>query len=132
MSYHWLSVYTPAGPGKADASQSFDAIFQAAGTRILQTAVQAPRMNATCERLLGTLRREVLDRMLILGEAHLQAVLAEYQLHYNRARPHQGIGQQVPHAGRDVPLPSVTDLDIARIRRKPVLDGLINEYTHAA
>jgi putative transposase len=58
---------------------SFDAVFQATGTRILVTAVQAPRMNATCERLVGTLRREVLDRTLILGEAHLRAVLTEYQ-----------------------------------------------------
>jgi hypothetical protein len=53
-------------------TQSFDAVFQAAGTRILRTAVQASGMNATCERRLGTLRREVLDRMLILSEAHLQ------------------------------------------------------------
>jgi putative transposase len=55
---------------------SFDAVFAARGIRILRTAVQAPRMNAICERLAGTLRREVLDRMLILGEAHLRAVLA--------------------------------------------------------
>ena len=48
---------------------SFDAVFQAAGTRIVRTAVQAPRMNAICERLVGTLRRELLDRVLILGEA---------------------------------------------------------------
>jgi hypothetical protein len=48
---------------------SFDAVFQAGGTRILRTAVQAPRMNATCERLVGTLRRELLDRVLILGLA---------------------------------------------------------------
>jgi transposase InsO family protein len=47
---------------------SFDAVFQASGTTILRTAVQAPRMNATCERLVGTLRRELLDRVLILGE----------------------------------------------------------------
>jgi putative transposase len=47
---------------------SFDAVFQAAGTRIVRSAVQAPRMNAICERLVGTLRREFLDRMLILGE----------------------------------------------------------------
>ena len=64
---------------------SFDAVFQVTGARILRTAVQAPRMNATCERLVGTLRRELLDRMLILGEAHLHAVLAEYQVHYNTA-----------------------------------------------
>ena len=43
-------------------------------------------MNATCERLVSTLRREILDRVLILGEAHLRAVLAEYQVHYNTAR----------------------------------------------
>ena len=67
-------------------TQSFDAVFQANGTRILRTAVQAPRMNATCERLVGTLRRELLDRMLILSSAHLRAVLAGYQAHYNMAR----------------------------------------------
>jgi putative transposase len=113
-------------------TQSFDAVFQATGTRILRTAVQAPRMNATCERLVGTLRRELLDRVLVLGEAHLRAVLTEYQVHYNGARPHQSIAQRVPDAGRDTPPPSVTDLDTWRIRRKPVLSGLINEYRHAA
>ena len=69
---------------------SFDAVFQAVGTRVLLTAVQAPRMNAICERLAGTLRRELLDRMLILGERHLRTVLADYQVHYNMARPHPG------------------------------------------
>jgi putative transposase len=77
---------------------SFDAVFQATGTRILVSAVQVPRMNAICERLVGTLRREVLDRMLILGEAHLRAVLTTYQTHYNTARPHQGIAQHLPTA----------------------------------
>jgi putative transposase len=57
-------------------TRSFDAVFQATGTTILRTAVQAPRMNAICERLVGTLRRELLDRSLILSEAHLRAVLA--------------------------------------------------------
>ena len=90
---------------------SFDAVFQATGTRILRTAVQAPRMNATCERLVGTLRRELLDRVLILGEAHLRAVLAEYQVHYNTARPHQGIAQRVPDEEHDAPRAAMTDLD---------------------
>ena len=66
-----------------DFTASFDAVFQAAGTRILRTAVQAPRMNAICERLVGTLRRELLDRVLILGGQHLHAILTEYQAHYN-------------------------------------------------
>ena len=107
---------------------SFDAIFQAAGTRIVRTAVQAPRMNAICERLVGTLRRELLDRVLILGEGHLHAVLTEYQLHYNTARPHQGIAQRVPD-GEHL---TITDPDRGRIHRKPVLGGLINEYSRAA
>jgi putative transposase len=111
---------------------SFDAVFQAAGTRIVRTAVQAPRMNAICERLVGTLRREVLDRVLILGEAHLRAVLAEYQAHYNTARPHQGIAQRVPDGEHGSGRLAVSALDRKRIYRKPVLGGLINEYSRAA
>jgi putative transposase len=110
---------------------SFDAVFQAAGTTILRTAVQAPRMNAVCERLIGTLRRELLDRTLILNRAHLRAVLAEYQEHYNTARPHQGIGQRIPdgHPGTRV---ATAHPGTWQIRRKPVLGGLINEYEQAA
>jgi Integrase core domain len=110
-------------------TSSFDAVFLAAGTRILRTAVQVPRMNATCERLVGTLRREILDRILILGERHLCSVLTEYQAHYNTARPHQGIAQRVPDSEHDGGHPTVADLDRERIHRKPVLGGLINEYT---
>ena len=110
---------------------SVDAVFQATGTTIVRTAVQAPRMNAICERLISTLRRELLDRTLILNQAHLRAVLAEYQEHYNTARPHQGTGQHIPHSG---PAPRVTAADpgACQIRRKPVLSGLINEYERAA
>ena len=111
---------------------SFDAVFRATGTRILRTAVQVPPMNATCERLVGTLRREVLDRVLILGERHLRAVLTEYQVHYNTARPHQGIAQRVPDEEPDAARATVTDVDRQHIRRKPVLGGLTNEYAHAA
>ncbi len=107
-------------------------MFQATGARILRTAVQAPRMNAICERLVGTLCRELLDRTLSLGEAHLRTVLAEYQAHYNTARPHQGIAQHVPADERDAHPATVTDIDTRQIRRKPVLNGLINEYTRAA
>jgi putative transposase len=89
-------------------------------------------MNAVCERLVGTLRRELLDRMLILGERHLRSVLAEYQVHYNTARPHQGIAQRVPDGEHDGGRFVVADLDCGRIHRKPVLGGLINEYSRAA
>ena len=89
-------------------------------------------MNATCERFVGTLRRELLDRMLILGEAHLRAVLTEYQEHYNTARPHQGVGQRVPDAEHHPPYLTAGDFHAHQIRRKPVLSGLINEYIRAA
>jgi hypothetical protein len=72
------------------------------------------------------------DHVLILGERHLHAVLIEYQAHYNMARPHQGIGQSIPSDERDAPRATMIDVDSERIRRKPVLGGLINEYTHAA
>jgi putative transposase len=111
---------------------AFDAVFQASGTRIVRTAVQAPRMNAICERLVGTLRRELLDRMLILGERHLRSVMAEYQVHYNTARPHQGIAQRVPDGEHDDGHLTVADLDRRPIHRKSVLGGLINEYSRAA
>ncbi len=86
---------------------SFDAVFQANGAGILRAAVQAPRMNATCKRLVGTLRRELLDRVLVLGERHLRSILAEYQVHYNTARPSPG-------------LPRLSH-DIALVRHLPVL-----------
>ena len=113
-------------------TQSFDAVFRANGTRILRTAVQAPRMNATCERLLGTLRRELLNRMLILSEAHLRAVLIEYQVHYTRPGRNQGIAQRIPGCEREAPGVTAVNLDVQRICRKSVLSGLINEYSRAA
>jgi hypothetical protein len=70
--------------------------------------------------------------MLILGEAHLRAVLTEYQAHYNAARPHQGIAQRVPADECDTDPATVTNVGTRQIRRKPVLGGLINEYVRAA
>ena len=89
-------------------------------------------MNAICERLVGTLRREVLDRTLILGEAHLRAVLTEYQtaLQHRQAAP--GHRTSCPDGDPDTNRFALTDLDTARIQRRSVLSGLINEYTHAA
>jgi putative transposase len=76
-------------------------------------------MNAICERLVGTLRREVLDRTLIHGEAHLRAVLTEFQTYYNTARPHQGIARHVPGNDRRIPRSAKTDCSVARIQSAP-------------
>jgi transposase len=106
---------------------SFDAVFAAEGTRIIKSPVLAPRANAICERVIGTLRRECLDRMLILGRRHLEAVLAEYVEHYNSHRPHRSLGQAAPSALDSTPEHD-TDPDLARLRRTDRLGGLIHEY----
>lgn len=111
---------------------AFDVVFESCGLRILKSPPQAPRANAICERLIGTLRREVLDHVLIINEAHLSAVLAEYVVHYNVARPHQGIAQRCPEDDPERAPATVTDLTVGRIRRKPVLGGITSEYQIAA
>jgi transposase InsO family protein len=106
---------------------AFDTVFTAAGIEVLQTPPQAPRANAFAERWVGTVRRECTDRMLIVGERHLTSVLAEYTQHYNGHRPHRSLGQRPPN-----PPPQVIDLTAARVQRRPILSGLINEYKQAA
>ena len=86
-----------------------------------------PRANSFAERFVGTLRRECLDHVLILGEQHLRKVLAEYARHYNGHRPHQG-RQQEP----SLRLPGHAVDITARIERRSVVGGLISEYRRAA
>lgn len=113
-------------------TRSIDTVFEADDVEVLLSPPRAPRANAICERAVGTLRREILDRILIYDEAHAQAVLTAYIRHYNQHRPHQS-RQQLPPGSTEPPAPvTVTDLQAHRIRRQPVFGGLINEYRHAA
>lgn len=105
----------------------FDRVAKGAGIRVVKTAIRAPLMNATCERILGSVRRECLDHLIILGEAHLRSVLREYVAHFNGGRPHQGIAQRVPSPGPDDVCGST-----ATIVATPVLGGLHHEYRRAA
>jgi hypothetical protein len=89
--------------------------------RVIKTPPQAPRANAICERVVGTLRRELLDRTLILGERHLRAVL--YAAHYNRHRPPRSPDLRAPADGADL-----IRLPVTRIERRQALPCLINEY----
>src|SRR5450755_652700 len=100
-------------------TSSFDAVFTAAGIRILASPPQAPGANAICERMIGTLRRELFDRLLIVNEHHLRRVLTEYMVHYNTARPHRALGQLAPAQARTRP-PQI-NLAEHQIRRKQVL-----------
>src|SRR4051812_2896257 len=77
-------------------TRAFDAVFAADGIRILTSPPQAPRANAICERMIGTLRRELLDRVLILNERHLRRILTIYLHHFNTVRPHRTLGQLAP------------------------------------
>jgi transposase InsO family protein len=112
-------------------SRSFDAVFTAEGIRILASPPQAPRANAICERVVGTLRRELLDQLLIVNEQHLRQVLAEYLLHYNTTRPHRTLGQLIP-AHADTRPPEPVNLAEHRIHRRQILGGLTHEYYIAA
>ena len=108
---------------------AFGEVFKAEGLRIVTTLPRTPRMNAICERVIGTLRRELLDRTLILSERHLDLVLREYLTHYDGHRPHQSRRQRPP----DLETQPIGDVaDLRSIRRKPVVTGLINEYRNAA
>ena len=109
---------------------SFDAVFTADGIRILASPPKAPRANAICERVIGTLRRELFDRLLIVNEHHLRRVLTDYLRHYNTARPHRSLGQLAPTQAHTRP-PQI-NLAEHRIRRKQVLGGLTHEYQIAA
>ena len=107
---------------------AFDAVFAAEGIRVLRTPVRAPRANAYAERWVGTVRRELLDRMLIVGCRQLVWVLAEYADHYNVHRPHRALGQASPLGSAEPPVISPA----GRVLRRDRLDGLIHEYAQVA
>jgi len=106
---------------------AFDDVFAGNGTRVIKAPVRSPRANSYAERFVGTLRRECLDHVLILGEQHLRKVLAEYARHYNGHRPHRGRQQEPP-----LRLPGHAVDITARIERRSVVGGLISEYRRAA
>jgi transposase len=111
---------------------AFDEVFRACCVQIIKTPPQAPRANAICERVAGTLRREVPGQMLIFNEKHLSKILTEYIKHYDDHRPHQSRGQRPPNAGTTVARP-ITDLaDLRFVQRQPILGGLISQYHRAA
>jgi len=115
-----------------DNDSKFGATFQnvaeGAGVEVLRTPFRAPRANATCERFLGSLRRECLDHVLVLGEDHLRSIVAEYVLYHNECRPHQGLGQVIP---MDVGT-QMTSASSGKVVATPILGGLHHDYRRAA
>ena len=107
----------------------FDAVAAGTGIALLRTPIRAPRANATCERLIGSLRRECLDHILPVSEAHLRRVLHEYVRYFNQSRPHQGIDQRVPEPGENRECSTGTAAEVIAF---PVLGGLHHAYRRAA
>jgi putative transposase len=112
-------------------TEAFDAVLSDAGIEVVKIPSRSPRANAFSERWVRTVRAEVTDRMLIAGVRHLRAVLDEYAAHYNRHRPHRGRNLRPPDCD-DITMAATSDLAAARIQRRRVLGGLINEYERAA
>jgi transposase InsO family protein len=106
---------------------SFDAVLASAGIEAVKIPPRSPRANSYAERFVLTARTEVTDRMLIFSERHLRLVLAEYAAHYNGRRPHRSRELRPPR-----PDHPAADLSRERIKRRPVLGGLFNEYERAA
>ena len=104
---------------------AFDRVAKGVGTKVIKTAVRAPNMNPVGERFVGSLRREALDHVFLLGADHLARVGRQFADYFNRARPHQGIGQRIPDA-------PANDNRTGNVVAIPVLGGLHHDYRRAA
>jgi len=101
-----------------------DEVLGSEGMRIIRAPIRSPQVNAFAERLVKTLRHEVLDWTLILERRHLDRVLASYARHYNVERPHRGIELRVPEKQSHIDPVAI----VPQIKRRDLLGGLIHEY----
>jgi putative transposase len=111
-------------------TRDFDEVFRSEGIRVIKAPVRAPKARAHAERWVGSVRRECLDRLLILGRRHLEHVVREYALHYNTHRPHRSLDQRTPLAKPpiDEPAPRAELPQFDLLRRRDRLGGLLHEY----
>jgi putative transposase len=114
----------------AKFTRAFDDVWRSTGTGIIRTPVQAPNANAVAERWVGTVRRECLDQLLLVGRQQLVRVLQTYIEHYNRRRPHRSLAHATPVPSERTEARGAPD--VGRLRRRDVLGGLIHEYEYAA
>ena len=108
---------------------AFTRVATVSGIDLVRTAYRAPKMNAVCERFLGSVRRECLDHLSILGERHLERVLREYVRYFNEERPHQGINQRLPNG---ILQSRSAEVAGGAVQVRPVLGGLHHAYYRAA
>jgi putative transposase len=111
-------------------SAAVDDAVGAMGLTVLKTPVRCPQANAFCERLIGSIRRECLDWLILLNERHLRSVLQEWVAHYNQGRPHASLGPGIPNVPLDKLAPAHGHRipDGHRVVAAPILAGLHHEY----
>ena len=117
-------------------AKHLDASIRALGMEVLRSPVASPKANSICERVIGTIRRECLDWMIPLSEAHLRSILKSWVEHYNRGRPHSMLGPGVPDPPRGAAVVPKSESRYrlaagALVLAKSVLGGLHHEYSIA-
>jgi transposase InsO family protein len=118
--------------GDTKFPRAFDAVLATENIKVIRTPVQAPNANAHMERWVGSIRRECLDRLLIVGRRQLEHVLRVYAHHYNRGRPHRALDLRAPDASTRSSLRADSEPHDLLVRRRDLLGGLIHEYEIAA
>lgn len=111
---------------------AFDAVLADSGITTIMTGIRVPRMNAIMERWIRTCRAELLDRTLILNQAHLLHALREFEAFYNDHRTHRALQGAAPLRPLPQPIIRAAEPDQLTIRRRDRLGGLLHEYHHAA
>ncbi|MGW1551150.1 integrase core domain-containing protein [Streptomyces sp. NPDC002346] len=109
--------------------QSFGAVFDAEEIKILKSAPRTPRVNAHCERVIGTIRRKALDHVLMMNKTHARPLLTTYQRHHNEHRPHRARNRLPPDA--DQQPTTMHKPENRRPLRTRILSGVINEYRYS-
>lgn len=115
-------------------ARHLDDSIRALGLAVLKSPARSPRANAICERVIRTIRRECLDWVIPISEAHLRLILKEWVIHYNRGRPHSALGPGVPDppnefAGAQKFISRHRLGEGVTVRATPVLNGLHHEYS---
>jgi len=110
----------------AKFTRPFDDVWRSIGAEIIRTPVRAPDANAFAERWVGSVRRECLDHLLIVGPRHLARVLDVYVEHYNAHRPHRSLSLRPPEPRSRPPARDLSSPE--RVCRRDLLGGLIHEY----
>ena len=116
-------------------SMELDRSIRKLGLRVLKTPYRAPKANAVCERVIGSMRRECLDWLIPLSESHLRGILKNWVVHYNQGRPHMSLGPGVPDPPERIPAPLQNNRhstgDTLKVIARSVLGGLHHEYSLA-